>query len=143
MKIINILLSLLLVVSVCSCEKDSGPDDSLVTLEMTLTERNDIAYEKGDLGVTYVCSLGKYEVIPTSQTVILVQRDSCSGFSVGDINGLHGQLCEISYYDKDVQYVYYPSRLRPQSIKAYNPNCIEQSTNSCSPCDYIKTLQSL
>jgi hypothetical protein len=117
----------------------SGDDQFLLTERVVLTTKDYIIYQEGDLPMNFHTSNNKYLVIPTSSTRIMLQRESCSGFSESDANSVGG-TCVLKFYTSQVDYGSgKPYPIRPQEIwirrAACEPQAPPDDSDCCNPCN--------
>lgn len=87
-------------------------------------------------GVVWRTADGKYAIMyDNSSTVIMMQRESCSGFSEGGSGDLHG-TATIKFTQSEIDWSSKPYLVVPSEIWVYRDECINPPSGGadCIPC---------
>lgn len=130
-----LLLSLLFVTTSCE-DNDSDSKSSNTYLQEEFVQFK--GHDNTPSGVVYHTSDGKYDVMcDNSRTLVMEQRESCSGFSEGSMDATkYGGYADIKFTEYDIDWSSKPYKVIPSEIWIYRKEClypVNDDTN-CVPC---------
>jgi hypothetical protein len=141
-----LILGLAFAICGCEFEDDSSGREGNISEGMKYAEITTTIIGKGvspyEGGLYMYEGSGNKKIVVTSQTTILRQRDSCSGWDNAPVDGLGiGDVATVSYNKSDSFYEYSNQVIFANRIESHRAECVGGETTDgedCIPCEFVQ-----